>query len=31
MNFWDELMLELKIWETALALGELNFVLICRV
>jgi hypothetical protein len=31
MNFRDELMLELKIWETALALGELNFVLICRV
>jgi hypothetical protein len=31
MNFRDELMLELKIWETALVLGELNFVLICRV
>jgi hypothetical protein len=31
MNFRDELMLELKIWEPALVLGELNFVPICRV
>jgi hypothetical protein len=31
MNFRDGLMLELKIWETALVLGELNFVPICRV
>jgi hypothetical protein len=31
MNFRDELMLELKIWETALVLGELNFVLRYRV
>jgi hypothetical protein len=31
MNFRDELMLELKIWETALVLDELNFVPICRV
>jgi hypothetical protein len=30
MNFRDELMLELKIWETALVLGELNFVPICQ-
>jgi hypothetical protein len=31
MNFRDELMLELKIWETTLVLGELNFVPICQV
>jgi hypothetical protein len=31
MNFRDELMLELKIWETALVPGKLNFVPICRV
>jgi hypothetical protein len=31
MNFRDELMLELKFWETALVLGKLNFVPICRV
>jgi hypothetical protein len=31
MNLRDELMLELKIWKTALVLGELNFVPICRV
>jgi hypothetical protein len=31
MSFRDELMLELKIWETALVLGELNHVPIFRV
>jgi hypothetical protein len=31
MNFRDELMLDLKIWETALVLGELNVVPIYRV
>jgi hypothetical protein len=31
MNFRDELMLELKIWETTLVLGEMNFIPICWV
>jgi hypothetical protein len=31
MNFRDELMLELKNWETALVLDKLNFVPICQV